>query len=164
VNFTVIIFTNSIVPWSWGFQNLLRQYGVVTRVMQRWSLFCPEPRRFDKSYYFVVTFKDGTKTTWRRPYPPNWDFWERWNAYNWQKFDLAGFSLDNENLWPDVSEWMKRKFWSDTNPPAQVDLFVLIIPVLPPQTSGYVQHESSERQVQTHHLFTYLVAEKRIQQ
>jgi hypothetical protein len=94
-----------------------------TRLLQGWLLFVPEPRRFALQYKIELQFKDGSQKIWMRPYPPNWDFFERHLSYQFQKFDLASNYLETYDfVRRDYCEFVMRLHWSETNPPTTVSL------------------------------------------
>ena len=70
-------------------KRIVTPYLVWTRLLQNWPLFVPSPRTYAIKYRAEIKFKDGTVQIWQRPYPPNWDFFERHLAYSFQKWDLA---------------------------------------------------------------------------
>lgn len=136
----------------------LEVYGRWTRLLQRWSLFSPEPRRFMQSYFFEVTFRDQTKTRWQRPYPPSWDFFARHHAYNWQKLDTASNHMEDPQLWDDYAHWAQKKFWSDRNPPTEIRLIRRAAEILPPKDNGAIWHNLEDFHFLEQELFTYDVA------
>src|SRR5262249_36966204 len=135
-----------------------------TRLAQRWTLFVPTPRQVAIRYQVEIVFKDGTKTIWKRPYPPNWDFFPRHLAYNFQKWDLAANYLDNRSpLWQDLANYIQKIYWNDTNPPETITLVKASAKWPPPNESGYVGHADSELQWWSRNVFVYHVTEKRME-
>lgn len=114
-------------------------------------------------YRVDITFKDGTTATWRRPYPPNWSFFERHLAYNFQKWDLASNYLETPNLlWHDLAMYMQRLYWNEKNPPETISLVRSTANWPPPNETGYVRSDESLLNWSDHPIFTYHVSEKRM--
>jgi hypothetical protein len=163
-NIAAILVTNSqyfLLPPS--IVSIFTPYARLTRIMQRWALFCPEPERYISSYYFEITFHDGTKTRWERPYPPNWDPIERYHAYNWQKFDTESKHMEDRLFWPGLADWMRRKYWNEKNPPKKIQLFNRVADVPPPNKTGHVTSEPKEFKYNDKLLFAYNVDEGEMQ-
>jgi len=105
------------------FRNFFYMYLWWARLHQGWVLFAPEVRTFAMKYQVEIEFKDLTHKIWIRPYPPNWDFFERHLAYNFQKFDLASVYLEkHEFIRRDYCSYVMRLYWSDSNPPKTLTL------------------------------------------
>ena len=74
-NIAAILFGSNAPPAEQSaVQRFFYPYLIRTRLLQSWRLFTPSPRKYTLNYRAEITFKDGTITTWRRPYPTNWDF------------------------------------------------------------------------------------------
>ena len=139
-------------------------YLVRTRLLQRWNLFSPSPGKFARKYRVDITFQDGAKASWKRPYPPNWGFFERHLAYHFQKWDLSGDRLEEKGiLWPDLSAFIQRLYWNDQNPPVLIELIREQAPVLPPHETGYAMHDESELSWTDYLVFKYFIREKRFE-
>lgn len=124
----------------------------------------PSPRQIAIRYRVEITFKDGQTATWRRPYPPNWDFFERHLAYNFQKWDLAANYLDTRGpLWQDLADFIQHRYWDDTNPPVTITLIKSTAKWPPPNESGYVRSDERQLQWSDHNVFVYHVEEKRME-
>lgn len=94
-----------------------------TRLNQRWPLFVPSPRKFALKFRVEIQFKDGTQKVWRRPYPPNWDFFARHLAYSFQKWDLASNYLDAPGpLWLDLVHFIEWLYREEPSPPQKIIL------------------------------------------
>jgi hypothetical protein len=124
-NICAVLFASSnVIPKIPGWQQLVYPYLIWTRLAQTWWLF-PDPRRESMKFRFEIEFKDKTTKTWVRPYPPNWDFFERHLSYNFQKLDLAAPALlKDPAVQKDFSGYVMRLHWSDENPPETVKLVV----------------------------------------
>jgi len=121
-------------------QRFFYPYLLWTRLSQSWPLFCPSPRKFAKKFRVDIMFKDGTKSSWKRPYPPNWDFFQRHLSYNYQKWDLAGNHLEESNdLREDLAKYVTRLYWNDQNPPIIIKVVKSTANWPPPSETGYVQ-------------------------
>jgi hypothetical protein len=142
-------------------QRFFYDYALWTRLLQEWSLFTPNPRKFIVYYRFQIEMQNGQKIDWVRPYPENWDFFQRHLAYNWQKFDLAGHNLDRPDLYPDVADYMSRKFANDSNPPHTIKLFREEASIPPPKPTGDAWPTKDELHFMDVPLFTYVVADKK---
>lgn len=60
---------------------------------------------------------------WWRPYPENWDFFQRHLAYNFQKYDLAAnYLLRADFTHKDIAKFIERMFWNDSDPPIRIRL------------------------------------------
>jgi hypothetical protein len=156
-NMGAVLFTNNQSAFLPRFLSApFDGYARLTRVMQRWSLFAPEPRRYIGLYFFRIQFKDRSIQDWQRPLPPNWDYFERQHAYNWQKFDLASNHMEDIHFWPDLAAWIERKFHDDHNPVAQIQLFHRVAETPPPETSNNFKFSDKN-------IFTYSTETKQFQ-
>ena len=160
LNVCAVVFTNSnsAFPLQPVIQRLLLPYARFTRIMQRWSLFCPEPRRYVGKYFFEISFKDHSVRQWHRPDSPKWGYFERHIASHWQKFDTASNHMQDRRLWPDIAQWVKRRFWSAGNPPETIRLVYSIAPTPPPNEHGSAEPAPSAFVFRDHVIFTYSVA------
>jgi len=164
LNILTATLTNTQGNWvPLSISSPLLVYGRWTRLLQRWSLFSPEPRRYTQSFHFEITFRDGTKKLWERPYPPLWDFFERHHAYHWQKLDTASNHFEDPHLWPDYAHWVQREFSNDRNPPTEIRLIRKAAEIDAPAQTGYIWHEPSELNFIEQTLFTYDVATQELQ-
>lgn len=144
-------------------QRLVSPYLVWTRLNQSWPLFVPSPRKNAMKYRVDIVLRDGQTVSWMRPYPPNWDFFARHLSYSFQKWDLAANYLDNRGpLWQDLANYIQRKYWSDENPPVTIMLVKSTAVWPPPNETGYVRSDERLLQWSDKTLFTYHVAEKRM--
>lgn len=142
-------------------QKIFMPYLVWTRLLQHWELFVPAPRKYALKYHAEISFKDGTTKSWQRPYPPNWDFFERHLSYNFQKWDLAaGYLEQRDLLWRDLTDFLLRIYANDQNPPVSVTFIRSKAERQPPHEEGYVMHEDSELQWNDSVVFKYDVATK----
>jgi hypothetical protein len=148
-------------------QRFFMPYLVWTRLLQNWRLFVPTPRRFLMNYHAEITFRDGTKKSWQRPYPPNWDFFPRHLAYQFQKWDLASDYLEKPGLsgllWADLGAYLGRTFDDPVNPPEKIEFFRARADVPPPNETGYVQPDLSHLQWDDRLIHTYSVRERSLQ-
>ena len=138
-----VLTTNSqiqILPYS--ITRVFIPFARWTRLMQRWSLFCPEPRRYSGLYKFEITLSDGTIREWQRPLPPNWNPVERLRAYNWQKFDTAANHMEDRWIWPDLVLWIAEKYKSEKNPPVRIRLLHEIADTPPPGEPASPSHQT----------------------
>lgn len=159
----VIIFTPPRPPskQTW-IEKVFVSYLWHTRLLQHWELFVPSPRKYAMKYRVEILFKNGDKKTWQRPYPPNWDFFDRHLAYHFQKWDLASNYLEwKDILWRDLEQFIEKKYSNPTNPPASIALVRSQADWPPPHEYGYVMHEDSELKWRDQVIFTYVVTEKR---
>jgi hypothetical protein len=165
-NVIAIPFSTSVPKGEQNFgQRIFMPYLVWTRLNQHWPLFVPTPRQYAKRYRVDVEFRSGRTVSWRRPYPPNWDFFERHLSYSFQKWDLASNYLDQKGpLWNDLESYVQRLYWDDANPPIIVSLVRETADWMPPNETGYAFHEDEQEHLQwrDRRLFTYHVAEKRM--
>lgn len=142
-NIAAILFGSNAPPAE---QNVVQRffypYLVRTRLLQSWRLFTPSPRKYTLNYRAEITFKDGTSTTWRRPYPTNWDFFGRHLAYHFQKWDLASNYLDTPGLkhllWSDLGSYLQKTYWSEANPPKSIRFIRSSAEIPPPNEKGDV--------------------------
>jgi hypothetical protein len=148
-------------------QKFFEPYLVWTRLKQGWALFAPTPRRYIKKYYAEITFHDGRKTTWQRPYPPNWDFFERHLGYQFQKWDLAANYLEEPGysnlLLADWGDYLARLFANASNPPEKIDFYRTREDMPPPNPTGYVEPDFSHLQKSVMLLRTYMIKSRSLQ-
>jgi hypothetical protein len=117
----ILLGTSSI--WTTPFRPLFNPYLHWTRLSQSWVLFGPEPDKVAKRYRVDIDFKDGAKTSWHRPYSPNWDFFERHLAYNFQKHDLSARYLERiDTCRRDFVDYVLRLHHNADNPPVRLTL------------------------------------------
>lgn len=140
-------------------QKFFNPYLVWTRLLQQWKLFVPDPRTAMVKYSVDITFKDGRMITWQRPYPPNWDFFERHLAYNFQKWDLATDYIEEKGLlWPDLAHFIEYRFRDEKNPPEIITFIRTKAKIPDPNPIGYVMHDPSEFEWGRFIVFTYHVS------
>lgn len=152
--------TNKPASQLHGLQNFFIPILQWTRLGQDWSLFAPTPRTFARRYRVDIEFADGKKETWRRPWPPNWGFFDRHLAYNYQKWDLAAKSLETRSpLWNDLARHIQRLYWNDANPPKTIEFYREQADWLPPNETGWAFHPNEEENLRWRdkRLFTYNV-------
>ncbi len=139
----------------------LENYVIITKLWQRWALFSPEPRRFGLRYHAVLTYKDGKQRTWTRPRAPNWHFFGRHLAYNFQKWDLVANNLDQPMLlWPGLVGYLERAYRDDFNPLVKIEFFREHTDWPPPNPEGWVGPDMSKQEWKKNILFTYWIANK----
>jgi hypothetical protein len=142
-------------------QRFFSPYLVWTRLLQSWQLFVPSPRTYLINYRAEIKFKDGSVKTWKRPYPPNWDFFPRHLSYNFQKWDLAANYLEKPRLapllWTDLAHYLVREYADDNNPPETISFFRSRVDLPPPNETGYVQPDLTHLRWSDQILYTYSV-------
>jgi hypothetical protein len=136
----------------------LLYYVNALRIMQRWELFVPEPRRMATEYRVDIKFAKGTGV-WKRTQPVKWDFFQRHEAYNFQKWDLAGHHLDTPSqLYRDLARYIMKRYDRDpANPMLSLQLVRAQADWPPPRESGWVGGEVADLQWKDRVLFTYYV-------
>jgi len=139
-------------------QNLIQKpfyyYALWTRLLQRWNLFAPDPRK-DATYYRVeVTFNDFSQYMWRRPYPTNWGFFYRHLCYNWQKYDLAVTHMEYPQFWDDIVNFIAHQDFI-TKPIKRIRLSKMKSPWPPPKLEGYAFTEVKDLIWQDVTVFVY---------
>jgi hypothetical protein len=148
-------------------EKIFTPYLVWTRLLQNWRLFVPTPRKFLINYQAEITFKDGTQKTWKRPYPPHWDFFPRHLAYQFQKWDLASNYLEqpvlSSLLWADLAGYLTRIYDSPSNPPEKIEFFRSRADIPPPLETGYVQPDLAHVHWDDQLIHTYFVSERSLQ-
>jgi hypothetical protein len=163
-NITAVFFGVPKRPEERNFaEQFFNPYLKWTRLNQQWRLFVPEPRRFATKYRVEIEFMDGTRTTWQRPYPPNWDFFERHLAYNFQKWDLVADHLETSaQVRMDLAKYIQRNYQYFDSPAKYIKLIRARANWPDPHPEGYAMHEDSELAWQDHILFNYSVSERRM--
>ena len=137
-------------------------YLKITHLLQIWPLFTPEPRRWMTKYRVDIRFQKGNVETWSRPYPSNWDFFDRHLSYNFQKWDLATETIEIPAYTQrDITNYILRMYESPSNPPTYISFVKTTADVPPPNPTGYVQHGAKDFKWKTLNLWTYDVKEKR---
>jgi hypothetical protein len=137
-------------------QRFMSDYVYAIRVQQYWSLFSPNPRRSAVRYYAELTHRDGAKTLWRRPYPPNWGFFERHLSYNFQKWDLVSNYLDRQSaLWKGLTNYLVKHHSDPGNPITEIRFYKEEAPWPAPESKGYVGGDAESLQWNSQLLFTY---------
>jgi hypothetical protein len=144
----------------------IARYVYYTRLWQRWALFSPEPRRFGLRYHAVLTYRDGKQRKWTRPKAPNWDFFGRHLAYNFQKWDLVSNNLDQPMLlWPGLVGYLERAYRDDFNPLEKIEFVRAHVDWPEPAPTGFVGirriSEANELPWKPNSLFVYWVKQKR---
>jgi hypothetical protein len=147
-----------------AWQRFFGPYLVWTRLLQSWQLFTPTPRQQGKYYKVEITFANGDRQTWRRPYPPNWDFFPRHLCYHFQKWDLAAEYFERPGigplLWRDLAHYLAVRYHDDANPPVAMSLVRSEAEIPPPRPTGYagVEHDPGQLAWQDKVLFTSQLA------
>ena len=135
-----------------------------TRLLQGWLLFVPTPRFTTSKFRVDVTFQDGKIESWRRPYPPNWDFFQRHLSYQYQKWDLASDSLtSSEAVKKDFARFVLRMKWNEINPPVLVEVVCERAEWPAPHPTGYAFHEDRELVWHNIYIGKYQVKDKGIE-
>lgn len=98
----------------------LRPAMVATGIFQPWGLFAPNPMTIEVRTYAVVTFEDGTSTTW---FPSD----ERNNIDSnrnerWRKWEGRIRENRNAELWDETARHVVHRFEVDGVSVAEVDL------------------------------------------
>lgn len=121
---SVVVGCTQIIHIPLSVRKIFYPYLGWTRLAQSWYLFAPEPKRVAIKYRVDINFKDQTTKSWYRPYPGKWNFFERHEAYQYQKFDLgANYLMKDPVARKDFCAYVMRLHWQDTNPPESVALF-----------------------------------------
>lgn len=133
-------------------------YVNALRLFQRWELFVPEPRRRAIQYRVDIKFRKGTGV-WRRPPPVNWEFFQRQEAYNFQKWDLATLHLETSSeLWMDLARYIVKRYDRDpSNPIEGLRLVSESADWPPPRESGWVGGDPEDLKWKDKPLITYEV-------
>jgi hypothetical protein len=147
-----------------SFQRFFYPYAYWTRLLQSWPLFTPSPRDFALRYHVEVKLQSGEVKIWQRPYPPNWDFFERHLSYNFQKWDLASNYLERKDLlWDDLAHYIQRLYENELDPPTKIKLVRSRAAWPPPHPTGYVRSDLNELKWQDVTLFTFDVPTQRFE-
>ncbi len=121
---SVVIGCTQIIHIPFEVRKIFYPYLGWTRLAQSWYLFAPEPKRVAIKYRVDITFRDQTKKSWYRPYPGKWNFFERHEAYQYQKFDLgANYLMKDPVARKDFCAYVVRLHSQEENPPESVSLF-----------------------------------------
>jgi len=105
-------------------------YVRATGLEQEWALFAPNPLMGNSDFRVVVTFADGSQTTW---VPPRYDpFLGSFRAGRWAKIvEVMRQDQYRDTAFPSFARWVAAKYAGHTPPPAVVT-FVRTIQELPP--------------------------------
>ena len=109
-----------------------------------------------------MEFKNGDKKIWRRPYPPNWAFFERHLAYQFQKWDLATNQIDRTPLLQrDLAEFLAFQYRDENNPPIKMTLIKETAMWPPPNEWGFVRSNEKTMHWVENPIFIYDLVEKK---
>jgi len=87
---------------------------------QTWAVFAPNPRSISLQLGAVVTFADGTTTTWRMPHGSA--LGANLRFYRWRKW-LESARADAEwQLWDPTARWIASLYDDGPSPVVRVDL------------------------------------------
>jgi hypothetical protein len=139
-------------------KKLLSNYVYGLRIRQYWALFSPDPRHIAVKYSALIVFRNGQSKRWRRPYSPNWNFFERHLAYNFQKWDLVSDNLDHKSgLWDSLDQYLLKTNQDPdgTNPIREIQFIRSYAPWPPPNPTGYVGGETKDLRWTDQVLFRY---------
>jgi hypothetical protein len=151
--FAILVGKNFEGTWA---SRLTYPYLVWTRLLQEWQLFVPGPRTFAMKYRAEIEMDNGKTAIWQRPYPPNWDFFERHKAYHFQKWDLATQQLEKyRGLWLDLAEFLEREYAAFDLKPVRMKWIQSTARRPPPNPSGYVMSGDDVLQWQDKIVFEY---------
>jgi hypothetical protein len=105
-------------------------YVQLTGLEQEWALFAPNPLMGNSDFRAVVTFADGSKTTW---VPPRYDpFLGSFRAGRWAKIvEVMRQDEYSATAFPSFARWVADKYADHTPPPVTVT-FVRTVQDLPP--------------------------------
>jgi hypothetical protein len=95
-------------------------YLYATGLDQNWGVFSPEPRRETIHISAVVTFADGSRTTWRvKKEDP---LVGEYRDYRWLKWSEFVVSPAYEELWKPAALYVARRVATRAHRPVKVEL------------------------------------------
>lgn len=87
---------------------------------QAWGVFAPNPRSTSLELEAVVTFADGSHTTWTLPHGPN--IGGNLRFYRWRKWLERARADDYRSLWEPTAEWIAGLYDDGPSPVVRVEL------------------------------------------
>lgn len=100
-------------------------------VDQGWALFAPDPRREVIDLHGVVTFDDGSSSTWR--FPHNGPLIGTYRDYRWRKWMENAISAENAAaLWKPAALWAATQTARPGRRAVNVRLVRSFAPLTPP--------------------------------
>lgn len=114
---------------------------------QGWSVF-ENPRTYNEYVTAVVTFKDGTQTTWEFPRMEKMNVIEKMFKEGYRRWGNDCVSDINMSfLWPDATRYIARVNRQAGNPPVTVSIVRHWIWIEPPETGlGKPLHSTDDGQ------------------
>jgi hypothetical protein len=154
----IVIGCTQVIQIPFGVRKIFYPYLGWTRLAQSWFLFAPEPKRVAIKYRVDIIFKDETTAKWYRPYPGNWSFFERHEAYQFQKFDLGSNHLMKDpDARKDFCSYVMRLHWNEQNPPEYIALFQEIAKWPEPKEGQPLSYDESRLKFVDHFVARYKV-------
>ncbi len=110
-----------------------RPYMWYLGLWQCYVVFAPRPRSFNLYLTATIWKKDGTRSEYKLPNPPDYNQFERMTKERYRKYVIDNLnSDDNKFLWPDAAKWIARMYYTPENPPVKVELVRHWTDVMPP--------------------------------
>lgn len=120
---------------------------------QNWSLFAPEPKKYNIHLSAVITFNSGKTTVCEFPRMEKLSVFERPWKERYRKW--ANENLYEEKFWPDAARFIARMHCSSNQVPVSVALVRHWSDIPPPRKPHVNASADSEQQ---NVFFTYKVA------
>lgn len=131
-----------IVSWGMPTETLvgkalnrsIEPYMLFTGLWQNWSMFAPDPRRFDCYLTAKLRFKDGMESLWEFPRMDKMGPVEAYFKERYRKWACDNLRLDTQRgTWSEASRYIARLNQTDpANPVTQVELIRSWADIPPP--------------------------------
>jgi len=118
-------------------RRLVRPYLLYTGLFQKWDMFAPDPSKLNNYVAAVITYSDGTSSSWEFPRMENLGYIDKYFKERYRKYANDCLNLDMYSaLWPDAARYIARLNTRPSNPPVAVDLVRHWYIVQPPGPNG----------------------------
>jgi hypothetical protein len=111
-----------------------------TGLWQSWAMFAPDPIQINAYLEALITFRDGTHSTWTFPRMDKLGYFDRYIQERYRKWSSDYVRLDAYSfIWADTARYIARRHNHPMNPPVEIKLKRYWMEIPPPQTSSTYQ-------------------------
>ncbi len=114
---------------------LFTTYINIASLWQFWSVFAPEPKKYNIFLTSLIQYDDGSTKYWPLPRPDKMDYITRAFKERYRKWASEGlWTKGNEAIYPDACRWVARQNLEPGKSPKRVTLIRTWEWIPPPET------------------------------
>ena len=128
---------DSGIPLHTALRTRLSRYMTYPGLRQTWTMFAPNPMRWNVYVEAEITFADGSRTTWAVPRMERLGHFERHQKERYRKWSTERLGVDQPNpvLTRAAAQYVARQVEArPENPPRRVELVRYFSPIPAPKT------------------------------